>query len=94
MAMTIWGTRAAGGNYAAIAALTNFFGTLLAAVFYEFFFFDSSRVLPPAQRDFLWGHKAHAEHRDDRYGPNATARLPAGSDYSASDDKAHVDHQA
>ena len=67
--------------------------TFVAAVFYEFIFHDSSRVLPPAQRDFLWGHKAHGEHRDARYGPNAN-RLPAGSDYSASDDKAHVDHQA
>lgn len=42
-AVTIWGTAASGGNYAALAALTNIPATLFAAIFYEFFFTDSSR---------------------------------------------------
>jgi len=62
MAMSIWGSRASGGSYAAIAALTNIPSMLLAATFYEFFFTDSSRVVPRAHREFLAGHKAHMEH--------------------------------
>ena len=93
MAMTIWGKGASGGNYAAISALTNIVATLAGACFYEVIFTDSSRVLPPAQRDFLWGHKAHAEHRENTYGPNSN-RLSSNSDYSTNDDKAHVDHHA
>ena len=42
-AMTIWGTKAAGGNYAALAALTNIPATLFAYIVYEVFFVDSSR---------------------------------------------------
>ncbi|KAI0633651.1 aquaporin-like protein [Trametes polyzona] len=62
MAMTIWGTAASGGSYAAIAALTNIPATLLAVVFYEFVLADSSRVITPAHADFLAGHLAHEEH--------------------------------
>ncbi|KDQ59275.1 hypothetical protein JAAARDRAFT_128206 [Jaapia argillacea MUCL 33604] len=43
MALTIWGTKASGGTYAAIAALTNIPAMILAATCYEFFFTDSSR---------------------------------------------------
>ena len=43
MALTIWGKDAAGGRYAALAALTNILATLVAATFYEVFFTDSSR---------------------------------------------------
>ena len=43
MALTIWGTRAAGGKYAAIAALTNIPATLAATLFYELILIDSSR---------------------------------------------------
>ena len=42
-AMTIYGRGAAGGRYAAIAALTNIPAMLTAVLFYETFFFDSSR---------------------------------------------------
>jgi len=63
MVLTIWGKQAAGGPYAAIAALTNIPATILAVVIYEFMFTDSSRVLPFAQRDFLSGHKAHLDRR-------------------------------
>ncbi|KAH8118052.1 aquaporin-like protein [Phellopilus nigrolimitatus] len=71
MAMTIWGRAASGGRYAALAALTNILATVAAAVFYEIFFTDSSRVLPPARRDFLYGHKAHAEHLENLHSPDA-----------------------
>jgi FlaA1/EpsC-like NDP-sugar epimerase len=42
-AIAIWGTRAGGGRYAAIAALTNILATVLAYAFYEFVLKDSSR---------------------------------------------------
>jgi hypothetical protein len=42
-AIAIWGTRANGGRYAAIAALTNILATVLAYAFYEFALKDSSR---------------------------------------------------
>jgi hypothetical protein len=43
VAIFIWGTRANGGSYAAIAALTNIIATVAAYAFYEFTFKDSSR---------------------------------------------------
>ena len=42
-AIAIWGTRASGGKYAAIAALTNLLATVAAYAFYEFAFKDSNR---------------------------------------------------
>ncbi|KAI0785554.1 aquaporin-like protein [Abortiporus biennis] len=42
-AMTIYGTKAAGGSYSAIAALTSIPATFCAFVFYEFFLKDTSR---------------------------------------------------
>ena len=42
-AVAIWGTKANGGRYAAIAALTNIVATLAAYASYEFIFKDSSR---------------------------------------------------
>lgn len=43
MVLTIWGTKGAGGNYAALAALTNLIATPLAVLFYELFLTSSSR---------------------------------------------------
>jgi glycerol uptake facilitator-like aquaporin len=43
VAVFIWGTKANGGSYAAIAALTNIVATVAAYAFYEFIFKDSSR---------------------------------------------------
>jgi glycerol uptake facilitator-like aquaporin len=43
MAITIWGTRASGGAYAALAAITNIPATILAAMFYNIFFTDTQR---------------------------------------------------
>jgi len=84
-ALTIYGTAASGGKYAALAALTNILSTLIAAFFYEIFLTDSSRVLPPAQRDFLFGHKAHLVHREGQYTNQGTE-----SHYTASqDDEKH-----
>jgi hypothetical protein len=42
-AITIWGSRAAGGTYALLAALTSIPATMAAMVFYELIFKDSSR---------------------------------------------------
>jgi hypothetical protein len=43
LAIFIWGTRANGGRYAAIAALTNIVATVAAYASYEFIFKDSNR---------------------------------------------------
>ncbi|KAI0264432.1 aquaporin-like protein [Gloeopeniophorella convolvens] len=76
-AITIWGTRASGGRYAAIAALTNIPATLLACVFYEVILKDSSRVITLANKEYLDGHAAHHEHREQQIN-NASYRY--GSD--------------
>jgi len=83
-AMTIYGTVAKGGSYGAISALTNIISMFIAATFYEVFFVDSSRVLPPAQRDYLFGHKAHLDHVADRYGGSGHS---AASNYSHDEEK-------
>ena len=43
MAVAIWGSKANGGAYAAIAALTNILTACLSLVVYEALFVDSSR---------------------------------------------------
>jgi hypothetical protein len=43
--MSIWGMKASGGNYAALAALTNIPAMLFAVLLYEIFLADSSRGL-------------------------------------------------
>lgn len=43
MALCIWGKPAAGGAYAAIAALTNIPATMIGALIYEFILTDSAR---------------------------------------------------
>jgi hypothetical protein len=48
VAMSIWGTQAAGNNYSAIAALTAFPASLLGAAFYLGVLGDSERVVNPA----------------------------------------------
>jgi hypothetical protein len=47
MAITIWGLKASGGRYAAIAALTNIPATVLAATVYELFLGSATRSRYP-----------------------------------------------
>lgn len=47
MAVAIWGSKANGGTYAAIAALTNILTACLSLVVYETLFADSSRGTEP-----------------------------------------------
>jgi len=61
MAMTIWGRQAAGGPYAAIAALTNIPATVLAFFLYNVFLCSSSRTLTPQHFAFLRAHKMYHE---------------------------------
>jgi len=75
-AIAIWGTRASGGRYAAIAALTNILATVVAYAFYEFALKDSSRVLTVAVKEFHHGRHAHLEHREHI----KTMRNVSGSD--------------
>ncbi|KAI9566779.1 aquaporin-like protein [Boletus coccyginus] len=61
MAMTIWGRQAAGGPYAAIAALTNIPATILSFFLYDTFLCSSSRTLTPQHIAFLRTHKLYHE---------------------------------
>jgi len=60
-AVSVWGMKASGGKYAALAALTNIPAMLLAVLLYEFFLTDSSRVMPSAHMEYLIGHQKRAE---------------------------------
>jgi len=62
MAMTIWGTEAAGGRYAAIAALTNIPATVFAAFVYEMFLGSHTRILTPSAYHF---YAAYKKYHDD-----------------------------
>ncbi|TFK47798.1 aquaporin-like protein [Heliocybe sulcata] len=68
MVLTIWGTEAAGGRYAAIAALTNIPVTLFAGFLYEMLLADSNKIIPDAQREFIECHQAHHDMDDDTIG--------------------------
>ncbi|KAI0768698.1 aquaporin-like protein [Trametes elegans] len=83
MALTIWGTAAGGGSYAAIAALTNIPATLLAVAFYEFILADSSRVVTPGHVDFLAGHIAHEEHSQGVIREGSVGTVSPGLDEKA-----------
>jgi len=83
-AMVIWGTRANGGRYAAIAALTNILATILAYAFYEFVLKDSSRLLTAAEKEFYHGRAAGMEHRE-RY-------LGSGSGFDSEKSGVGVEH--
>jgi hypothetical protein len=79
MAITIWGTKAAGGRYAAIAALTNIPATILAALFYEYVFADSLRVVNPAQKLFRDAHLAHGNRLTNAQNGHEEESITAGS---------------
>lgn len=78
MAVAIWGSKAAGADYGAIAALTNIFSTALAYIVYEAFFADSSRVVSPDHRLHLGAKMAEIEHRNGKIHSNASEQC--GSD--------------
>ncbi|KAI0070601.1 aquaporin-like protein [Panus rudis PR-1116 ss-1] len=90
MALTIWGSKASGGNYAALAALTNIPATILGILFYEVVLADYSRVVTPVHVDYLAGHQAHLEHKEHH---QMSRRENGGnsSPYSEDNDKAHVE---
>ncbi|KAJ3727756.1 putative aquaporin 2 [Lentinula raphanica] len=79
-ALTIWGKQAAGGKYAAIAALTSIPATMLGVFIHELFLTDYARVIPSAQREYMEVHLNHAH-----------APGKASSDVSSSD-KAELEH--
>ncbi|TFK72881.1 putative aquaporin 2 [Pluteus cervinus] len=58
-AMTIYGTGASGGTFAAIPALVNIPGTFFAVILYEVFLTDSDRAISPSQRDFAMTAASH-----------------------------------
>jgi len=69
MVLCIWGTKASGGPYAAISALTNIPATLLAAAIYDFLLRDCDRVVPHAQREFLAALEAKEMRKEE--GPSS-----------------------
>ncbi|KAJ4481054.1 putative aquaporin 2 [Lentinula aciculospora] len=81
-AMTIWGKQAAGGRYAAIAALTSIPATMFGVFIHELFLTDYARVVPSAQREYMEVHHNHA------HAPGQTA-----SDVS-SNEKVDLEHHA
>jgi len=93
--MTIWGKQAAGGTYAAIAALTNIPATICAVLFYEFILTDSSRVITPAHVSVLTGHLAHEEHSGDLKPPTDAGahekRHVSDSASGTEDGKPHIE---
>jgi len=60
-ALSIWGLKASGGKYAALAALTNIPAMLFAALLYEFFLTDSLRVMSSAHLESMIGHQKYQE---------------------------------
>lgn len=92
VALAVWGPKAAGGAYSAIAALANIPATLAAAFFYEFFFADSARALNPAQRQFLDAHRAHHEHIQNDGPPATTLERPTTRASLAKGDEARLEH--
>ncbi|KAF9647148.1 aquaporin-like protein [Thelephora ganbajun] len=78
MAITIWGTKASGGVYAAIAALTNILAISVALVVYEAFFTDSSRVVSPVRRLQLDAKMAESEYRNGNPSTNIPEPYASG----------------
>ncbi|KAJ8515657.1 hypothetical protein ONZ45_g6959 [Pleurotus djamor] len=84
-ALTIYGRKASGGSYAAIAALTSIPAMLLAVFVYETMLSDSDRVIPRASLEFLTVHKNHrrlgdatagAEHHSHSQGSYTDSEKP------------------
>ncbi|KAF7375377.1 Glycerol uptake [Mycena sanguinolenta] len=74
-ALTVWGMPAAGGSYAALAALTNIPATLLACVVYELMLSDSDRVVPNAHLEVINAHKNHRRMRAHAPTPESEANF-------------------
>jgi glycerol uptake facilitator-like aquaporin len=85
-AIAIWGTKANGGSYAAIAALTNILATVSAYSLYEFVLKDSSRVLTVAGKEALDGHTAQVKHREYHLG-NVANGSSSDSEKGGADEK-------
>ncbi|KAL7281161.1 hypothetical protein ACG7TL_004469 [Trametes sanguinea] len=65
-ALTLFGKAASGGNYAALAALTNIPATLLAGLFYELVFNDSTRTINPEWQRAIAARNAELERKGER----------------------------
>ncbi|KAJ3509003.1 hypothetical protein NLJ89_g5448 [Agrocybe chaxingu] len=72
MAMSVW---AAGGRYAAIAALTNIPATLFAVFLYEFFLADSDRVVTPPNLENMNVHANHRRLRQEQKAERRSSRV-------------------
>ncbi|KAL1942757.1 hypothetical protein VTO73DRAFT_4997 [Trametes versicolor] len=85
-ALTLFGKAASGGNYAALAALTNIPATLLAGVFYELVFSDSTRTIHPEWERLI--NARHAELERKEHGPPTTTFNVSDSSVEKISDKA------
>jgi len=64
--MSVWGLRAAGGPYAAIACLTNIPATILAAFIYEFFLTDPDRAVTGSHMEYITYNMSHGKVQQER----------------------------
>jgi len=84
MAMTIWGSKAAGGPYSAIAALANIPAMIFAAFIYEFFLTDSDRVVTRGAYEHGMGHINHRRHMQEAHhnihGNDSERQTPSDED--------------
>lgn len=79
-AISIWGTAANGGMYAAICSLTNIPATIFGIILYELFLTDSDRVIPAAQLEMA---RVTTGHRRIPHGPvNSAAASQSDDDIS------------
>ncbi|KXN89101.1 hypothetical protein AN958_06302 [Leucoagaricus sp. SymC.cos] len=93
-ALTIWGTKATGGRYAAIAALTNIPATIFAVVLYEVFLVDSDRLVTPQAMEFVQlvhGNRRLIHANDEPVLGSNTAEQGKGSSSSRGSGKASIE---
>ncbi|KAF9532623.1 putative aquaporin 2 [Crepidotus variabilis] len=89
-AVSIWGSKAWGGNYAAVAALTNIPATLFGGMLYEIFLADSDRVVSKSSLEYLQSLSGHR-----RTGSQHATKVPVtGDDDNSSHEKGHTSYTA
>lgn len=89
--IAIWGTKAWGGHYPAISALTSFPATLFAATVYELFLSDSSRVVTLSSREVIANSDRHKEHQAWKYNLAVNQRRERALSRSLTGEKAGPD---
>jgi len=82
--ITVYGTAAAGGKYAAIAALTNIPASIFGVFLYETFLTDSDRVVPPATLEFINVYSNHRRLRREKNESRRQSRVASMVEFDVS----------